>query len=118
MGPNPMMLTWQDIRDATRSDDTIQQVFSLLRTGTPSDGRSLPPDLRPYLPLFPSLYELDGVLMLTERIVIPSSLRQSFLGILHAVHQSIDRMKARTTDTVYWPGLMDLSLQQKPPSCS
>ena len=30
MGPDPMMLTWQDIRNATRSDNTIQQVFSLL----------------------------------------------------------------------------------------
>ena len=38
MGPDPMMLTWQDIRNATRSDNTIQQVFSLLRSGPPSDG--------------------------------------------------------------------------------
>ena len=49
--------------------------------------------------------------MLTERIVIPSSLCQSVLGILHAAHQSIDRMKARATDTVYWPGLVgDISM--------
>ena len=56
-------------------------------------------------PLKHALYELDGVLMLGDRIVVPADLRPAVLALLHAAHQGVDRMKARAGDTVYWPGL-------------
>ena len=47
-----------------------------------------------------------GVLMMYERIVIPTSLCTDMLHLLHTAHQEIDRMKARTSDTVFWPGMV------------
>ena len=44
--------------------------------------------------------------MMSERIVIPISLRTDVLHLLHAAHQGIDRMKARASDTVFWPGMV------------
>merc|ERR1711895_308822 len=99
------IVTWDDVRNATTADTTIQTILQLVATGFPTDARTLPAPVRPYHSLSSSLYELDGVLMLSERIVIPPSLRPAILNLLHAAHQGIDRMKARASDTVFWPGM-------------
>ena len=65
----------------------------------------LPHDICPFFPLRYSLYELDGVLMLGDRIVVPKELREAVLALLHAAHQGVDRMKARAKDAVYWLGM-------------
>ena len=99
------IVTWNDVRDATTADTTIQTILQLLATGFPDDARTLPAPVRPYHSLSSSLYELDGVLMLSDRIVVPTSLRPAILHLLHAAHQGVDRMKARASDTVFWPGM-------------
>ena len=99
------IVSWDDMKEATVADKTIQEILGLLQSGFPTDGRSLPPHVRPYLPLADALYEVDGVLMMNSRIVVPASLRPNILHLLHAAHQGTDRMKARATDTVYWPNM-------------
>ena len=99
------VISWADVKTSTTSDNTIRSVLELVREGFPDDARQLAPNLRPYYPLRHSLYELDGVLMLGDRIIIPAMLRRAVLAILHAAHQGVDRMKARANATVYWPGI-------------
>ena len=99
------VISWADVKASTSSDIIIRSVLELVREGFPDDARQLATDLRPYYPLRHSLYELDGVLMLGDRIVIPAALRHAVLAILHAAHQGVDRMKARANTTVYWPGI-------------
>merc|ERR1711888_307291 len=102
---NSNIITWDDVRNATTADATIKTILQLVAKGFPTDARTLPATVRPYHSLSSSLYELDGVLMLSDRIVIPPSLRPAILNLLHAAHQGIDRMKARASDTVFWPGM-------------
>ena len=61
--------------------------------------------MRPYFPYSSIIYELDGVAMIGERIIVPATLRSAILNLLHAAHQGVDRRKARAADTVYWPNL-------------
>merc|ERR1711895_263236 len=91
---------------STAEDDTLLSVLDLLRTGFPTDIRKVPPNVRLFAKYSSQLYELDGVLMLNDRIVIPTALRQDILNILHAAHQGVDRMKARACDAVYWPSMV------------
>ena len=42
-----------------------------------------------------------------ERIIIPPSLRQAVLEILHSAHQGVLGMGLRATQSVYWPGLWE-----------
>lgn len=100
------VISWADVRASSSKDATIQSVLHTLQEGFPDDARQLAYDIRPFLPLRHTLYELDGVLMLGDRIVVPADLRPHVLSLLHAAHQGVDRMKARATDTVYWPGLI------------
>ena len=100
------VVSWAAVRSATAADTTLQSVLQLLVSGFPDDSRTLPATIRPYSSYSSSLYELDGVLMLSDRIVIPTSLRPDILDLLHAAHQGIDRMKSRAGDTVFWPGIV------------
>ena len=43
--------------------------------------------------------------MYGSRIVIPASLRREVLECLHAAHQGVSGMKARASNSVYWPGI-------------
>ena len=87
------------VRNATATDETLQKSIGLINCGFPPDNRTLPWNLRLFSPYSASLYTLDGVVMLSDQIVIPAALR-------HAAHQSIDRMKARASESVFWPGIV------------
>ena len=50
-------------------------------------------------------YTVDGVILYKDRIVIPPSLHQHVLSVLHSAHQSVTSMIARTETTVFWPGI-------------
>ena len=99
------VVTWDMVRQATSSDETLKNVSSLIHEGFPSDCRELSPELRPYHRISGSLYCSDGVILMGQRIIIPSSLRPSILEALHAAHQGISAMCARAADSVYWPNI-------------
>ena len=49
---------------------------------------------------------MDGVILLGEDcIVVPTSLHEKFLSVLHYTHQGITKTLARARSTTYWPGL-------------
>ena len=100
------MVSWSDVKESTAKDATILSVLELLKVGFPEDIRKVAPDIRQYARYSSQLYELDGVLMLNDRIVIPAAIRKDILKLLHAAHQGVDRMKARASDAMYWPGMV------------
>ena len=103
---SPLVITWADVQAASANDATTQEMFALLHAGFPTDARSLSASTRPYFPYSSAMYELDGVLMMSDRIVVPASLRHNILQLLHAAHQGIDRMKSRASESVFWPGIV------------
>lgn len=51
------------------------------------------------------MYEVDGVLMCRDRILIPPSLREEVLDGLHAAHHGVDGMDVHASSRVIWPGV-------------
>ena len=47
------------------------------------------------------MYELDGVILYEDRVVVPSSLRLRVLSTFHAAHQGVSAMEARAHQTVF-----------------
>ena len=99
------VVTWDMVREATTSDDLLQQLGHIIQEGFPEDCRSLSPDLRPYHKYRDSLSYVDGVILLGDRIVIPPPLRPNILHALHAAHQGVSAMCARAADSVFWPNI-------------
>ena len=89
------VVTWDIVRQATSSDETLKNVSSLVHEGFPSDCRELSLELRPYHRISSSAYCAVGIIIMGQRIIIPSSLRPSILEALHAAHQDISAMCAR-----------------------
>ena len=103
------VVTWQMIQEASAADEEIQLLKLHIADGTLSntDGRKVHPKIKPYLKYGSSIYEIsDGIVMLGERVIVPTSLRQKVLHLLHAAHQGVDRMKGRASGAVYWPGIV------------
>ena len=60
--------------------------------------------IKPYLQYRKALYELDGVILYNDRVVIPPSMRQHVLHTLHSAHQGTSSMETRAREIVFWPG--------------
>ena len=97
--------TWDMVREATASDGLLIQLMRTMQNGFPEDCRSLCPDLRPYHRYRDSLSCVDGIILLGDRIVIPTPLRPNILRALHAAHQGVGTMCARAAESVFWPNI-------------
>ena len=65
--------------------------------------------LKPYFRVKKISAQLMGYLlpMNGDRVIIPVSLRESILEILHSTHQRVLGMGLRANQSVYWPRLWD-----------
>ena len=97
--------TWDMVKEATASDESMRQLSSLIQNGFP-EYQQLSPELRPYQRLSGSLSVVDGVILAGSRLVIPPTLRPNILSALHAAHQGVSSMATRAADSVYWPNLI------------
>jgi len=61
----------------------LSQLLQYVRHGFPSDKSSMPVQLRQFAKLVPDLYELDGLLFLSNKIIVPEILRHSMLQLIH-----------------------------------
>ena len=98
------LVSWDMVKQATAEDDTLTHLKEVLSTGMP-DLHNLRRDIKPYHRYGAHLYEVDGVVMLNNRIVIPPALRDQILQSLHAAHQGVAAMCARAADSVFWPNI-------------
>lgn len=98
------LISWDMVKAATETDETLSKLKSLLQEGIPTI-QNLPKDLRPFHQYASQLYTIDNVIMLGTRIVIPKSLQHEILLSLHAAHQGINSMCQRASESVFWPGI-------------
>ena len=123
---NIRAVTWELVREETSKDTTMQKLIFFIRSTFPLDKSELPTELAPYWSIRDSLYVVDGVILMRDRIVlpkalrnnaiqsylpghdrilIPSSLRGDIVNSLHSAHQGITSMNERAKAGVYWPGI-------------
>ena len=101
---NTMAVIWERVKLATTSNRDITQLI-YIESGFPKFRHELPRALQEYYQFRKHLYTDDGVILYKNRIVIPPSLRQHVLTVLHSTHPGVTSMKARADSTVFWPGI-------------
>ena len=102
---NLQAVTWGRVKLITQSDASMMQLLSTIEHGFPPSKQDLPKDIQEYHQYRDDLYSIDGVILYKDRIVIPQSLRDDILNILHSAHQSVGPMLSRAMQTVFWPGI-------------
>ena len=81
------------------------QLISIIESGFPEFHHELPPALHEYHQFHDHLHTADGIILYKAHTVIPPSLREHVLTVLHLVHQGMTSMTAHAETTVFWPGI-------------
>ena len=100
-----MAVTWERVKLATTSNGDMTRLIDIIESGFPKSRHELPTTLQEYYQFREQLYTVDGVILYKNRIVIPPSLRQHVMTVLHSAHQGVTSMTARAESTVFWPGI-------------
>jgi len=93
-----------EIMQKQEEDDACRQLKHFCQKGWP-DKHEVPEALKPYYSLSSELTVYKGLLMRSNRIVIPSCLRKDMLDRLHTGHQGITKCRRRAQQSVWWPNL-------------
>ncbi|UYV85139.1 K02A2.6-like, partial [Cordylochernes scorpioides] len=92
----------------TQLDRTLFKLYKIIETGelpsSPND------DLIPYLKRIDDFTILQECIFLENRMVIPKSLHERVLQILHESHAGTNKMKMMARSSIWWPG-MDSSIE-------
>lgn len=93
---------WNKIAEHTERDPILSQVVNALEYGWESDRAR---NLKPYYHFRGEIAEVDGVLLKGSKIIIPESLKEEMLTIIHEGHMSAGKCQERARQVVYWPNI-------------
>ena len=107
------------IEEATKKDETLQILKSIVFNGWPESKYEVPASVMPYWNIRDEISSYNGIVFKGDRIIIPDSLRRELLETLHKAHSGIVRTKQRAREMIYWPGLSkDIEeITKKCPAC-
>ncbi|UYV77777.1 K02A2.6-like [Cordylochernes scorpioides] len=92
----------------TQLDRTLFKLYKIIETGeSPSSPND---DLIPYLKRIDDFTILQECIFLENRMVIPKSLHERVLQLLHESHAGTNKMKMMARSSIWWPG-MDSSIE-------
>ena len=94
-------IPWSMVQKETARDPALSQLLKAIKenfVGTYTG-------LQEYMKYKDSVYIVDGIVMMDDRVLIPSSLRPAVLRTLHAAHQGVSGMGLRARAIMFWPGM-------------
>ena len=94
-------ISWPLIAEETMKDPVLSILLNAVAIGSVCDF----PSLSDYVRYKDSLYITDGVVMYQDRVIIPSSLRETVMKNLHSAHQGTSSMLSRAQTIIFWPGI-------------
>lgn len=96
-------IPWSLLASETQKDPVLSDLLCAISEEFKHDY----PSVSSYMRYRDSLYITNGVILYKDRVVVPTSLRQSVLEGLHAAHQGVSSMELRAQSIVFWPGMTD-----------
>jgi hypothetical protein len=107
----------KEIVEASRDDETYQELKNLIKTGFPPIKTNLTASLTPFWHAKEDLhFDENGLIVFQEQLFIPKSLRTVILKRLLGMHQSTEKMISRARQCVWWP-LMNKDVKNISMSC-
>ena len=94
---------YEDIQMRTAKE--LSLLCATIQTGWPINRQEVPVELRKYWDAKDCLAVLDGIVYKKMRIVVPLSLINHMLRLIHSIHTGIVKRKCRYREVLYWPGM-------------
>ena len=92
------------LREETAQDAELSQLIRYLRDGFGTSAE-LPHSIQHYKKFADEMYELDGLLFVHGKLVIPSSMQPYILSLIHEGHLGMEKCKTMARRTMYWPNM-------------
>ena len=106
---------YTELQECTKKElSCLQQT---IQRGWPEHRRELPIPVQPYWDSRSQLVCSDGVIYKGLRIVVPPSLREHMLRLIHHSHLGMVKSKQRAREVLYWPG-MSAEIEEVVRNCS
>ncbi|XP_049267716.1 uncharacterized protein K02A2.6-like [Rhipicephalus sanguineus] len=83
----------------------MRQLREYASTSWPDTKDDVTPELRSYWNFRDELHTENGMVLRSNRLVIPPKMRGDILSCLHAAHAGGEKMKARARFCLFWPGM-------------
>ena len=90
---------------ATAADRALQELSKTIRNGWPELREQVPNEIKNFWNYRDEIHEIDGVLFKGEKIIVPESLKQSMLSLIHEVHLGVQKSLYRARQSLFWPGM-------------
>ena len=103
------------LQEQTRQE--LQLLLDVIHTGWPSYWNEVPIPLRPYWNSKSELGVSDGIIYKDMRIVVPPSLCEHMLSIIHRSPLGIVKCKQRARKVLYWP-TMNQQIEEAVKNCT
>lgn len=87
-------------------DPTLQKVKYYAIHGWPLHKSNVPCSVKKYWSIRNEIFLHKNVLFFKKRILIPESLKQEFLDLIHQSHQGVVSCKKKAQETIYYPGIL------------
>ena len=92
----------KELRDATNKDCKLIALCETIISGWPYTIKEVPSALKPYWPYHDELSVEDGLVMKSDRVVVPKVLQKGVLDTVPSAHQGIEKCKLRARTCVFW----------------
>ncbi|XP_018497479.1 uncharacterized protein LOC100909341, partial [Galendromus occidentalis] len=106
----------QEYQKETNQDEETATLKKLHEMGWPSDKMHLPEGARLYWPYRDEIHVEEGIVMRSNRIIVPKAKRSEVLQQLHQGHCGEVKMKNRARNALYWPS-MNKDIEQHTKHC-
>ncbi|XP_060078694.1 uncharacterized protein LOC132558179 [Ylistrum balloti] len=92
-----------EIRFATSNDPDMCELVEVVRRGLPEKRYSCPSSVLEYWNFRDQVTVNEGIVMKSQKVVIPRSLRQEMMDKVHSGHMGVDKCLQRARDVIFWP---------------
>lgn len=90
------------MRKATERDENLQQLRQIVLDGWPDNQNQLTATVKPYWNFRDQITEYEGMLLKSNKIIVPAEEKRNILNQLHAGHQGVQRTLAAARNNVFW----------------
>ena len=100
----------------TANDPDLQLLQKTVQSGWPENKEYLPANLHPYWNFRDEIICNDGLLFKGNKLIIPKSMQQEMLDLIHEPHLGVVKSKSRAREVIFWPG-MSSQIEDKVSKC-
>ena len=95
----------KEFQDAMSRDPVLNCLKRHVLEGWPDDQIDCPLEIRSYWTFKEDISYQDGLLLKSDKVIVPKVLRSEMLSRIHESHLGINKCKQRARELLFWPGM-------------